>query len=234
MTKRTRFFLGHLTASIFIGLILITLVFGFWYPTPFAAAEGVTNIFMMLLAIDVIVGPILGYLVYKEGKKTLKMDLAVIIVIQLAAMLYGVYSITQSRPAWIVQNGSIFQLVRANAILPEDQKDAASEYQTNSWSGPKWVAVDAQHAQYERAAEPTLVPNVYTRLDVAVDRIRQNAKSLDLLENYNDQNRIKAVLNKYPEANAWMPLRTTGDGLVVLLQQQDAKVIAVVDLRPWQ
>lgn len=46
-----------------------------WYPTPLATAVGVTQIFLMMLAIDVTVGPILGFIVYKEGKKTLKMDL---------------------------------------------------------------------------------------------------------------------------------------------------------------
>lgn len=233
MSKRTRFFLGHFLASILIGVVLVTLVFGVWYPKPFAAAEGVTHIFLMLLVIDVIVGPILGYLVYKDGKKTLKMDLAVIIIIQLTAMLYGVYSITQSRPVWIVQNGSIFQLVRANAILPQDQKDAETDYKSNSWMGPKWVAANHQHPQYQRYAEQTLVPNVYTNLSAEKERIQQNAQSLEVLKNYNESSVLERTLSKYPTATAWMPLRTTGIGLVVLLDQQQ-RVVAAVDLRPWQ
>ena len=233
MAKRTRFFLGHLIASILIGAVLVTLVFGVWYPKPFAAAEGVTHIFLMLLVIDVIVGPILGYLVYKEGKKTLKMDLAVIIAIQVTAMLYGIYSITQSRPVWIVQNGSIFQLVRANAILQEDQKDAEADYQSNSWTGPKWVAVNHQHSKYERYAEQTLVPNLYTDLSIASARIQQYAQPLESLQQFNEPKTIKKILDAYPEAQSWMPLRTTGIGLTVLLDQ-DYKVIKVVDLRPWQ
>ena len=47
----------------------------------------------MLLAIDVILGPVLGFIVFKEGKKTLKMDLAIIIVLQLSALSYGLFSI---------------------------------------------------------------------------------------------------------------------------------------------
>ena len=58
----------------------------------------------MLLAIDVILGPLLGLLVYKEGKKSLKFDLSVIILIQIAALCYGVFSIEQGRPAWLVYN----------------------------------------------------------------------------------------------------------------------------------
>ena len=91
MSKRLKFFLSHLSLSILIALIVMGLVFFVWYPTPLAKAVGVTHIFLMILAIDVIVGPLLGLLVYKESKKSLKFDLTVIIFIQISALLYGVY-----------------------------------------------------------------------------------------------------------------------------------------------
>ena len=78
MSKRLKFFLSHLFISFLIALLVIGLVFFVWYPSPLAIAVGVMHIFLMLLAIDVIVGPVLGLLVYKKGKKTLKFDLSVI------------------------------------------------------------------------------------------------------------------------------------------------------------
>ncbi len=81
MSKRLKFFLNHFLLSFLIALLVVGLVFFIWYPSPLATAVGVTHIFLMMLAIDVIVGPILGLLVYKEGKKTLKFDLGVIIVL---------------------------------------------------------------------------------------------------------------------------------------------------------
>ena len=81
LSKRQNFFLGHLAISVIIALLVVGLVFFVWYPSPLATAVGVTHIFLMMLAIDVIVGPLLGLLVYKEGKKTLKFDLGVIIVL---------------------------------------------------------------------------------------------------------------------------------------------------------
>ena len=72
MSKRIRFFLGHLSSSVLVALIILSLVFFVWYPAPFAHAEGVTHIFLMLIAIDVIVEPLLTLLVYKEGKKKKK------------------------------------------------------------------------------------------------------------------------------------------------------------------
>lgn len=69
MSKRLKFSLSHLLLSFLIALLVIGLVFFIWYPSPLATAVGVTHIFLMLLVIDVILGPLLGLLVYKEGKK---------------------------------------------------------------------------------------------------------------------------------------------------------------------
>ena len=82
---RIKAFLIHGLVSISVALLVIGLVFFIWYPSPLAKAVGVTHIFLMLLAIDVIIGPVLGFIVYKEGKKTLKMDLSIIITLQLCA-----------------------------------------------------------------------------------------------------------------------------------------------------
>lgn len=232
MSKRTRYFFSHLMASSFLGIVLSFIVFYLWYPGPIAVAEGVTRIFCIILIIDIIVGPLLSLIIYKEGKGNLKIDLLLIILIQLAAMSYGVYSIMQSRPVWISQNGAIFQLVRANAILPQDQVKALIKFRQNGWWEPVWVAVNQADPKYELYSEPTLVPNLYIELRYAIPRIRKYAQSIDRLALFNTQHRINKELTKYPQAVSWMPLRTTGLDLVVLFDSEH-KIIGVVNLRPW-
>lgn len=233
MSKRIRFFLGHLSSSVLVALIILSLVFFVWYPAPFAHAEGVTHIFLMLIAIDVIVGPLLTLLVYKEGKKTLKMDLSVIIIVQLIALSYGMYSIAQSRPVWIAQNGDIFQLVRGNAIDTSYQNQAKAEYRHNGWFKPQWVAVDETHPKYEVFGEQTLVPYLYTDLKHANPRIVRNSQFLAALNQFNDPEKVQKILQQYPTATKWMPLRTTDLGVTVLVDAQGG-IVKVVDLRPWK
>ena len=142
MSKRLKFFFSHLSISFLIALLVIGLVFFVWYPAPLAKAVGVTNIFLMMLAIDVIVGPILGWLVYQEGKKTLKFDLSVIILIQIAALCYGVFSIEQGRPAWLVYNVDRFELVRKNELVDTNIQQAQPQFQKPSWFKSQYVATE--------------------------------------------------------------------------------------------
>ena len=142
MSKRLKFLLSHLFISCLIALFVIGLVFFIWYPSPLATAVGVTDLFLMLLVIDVILGPLLGLLVYKEGKKTLKFDLSVIILIQIAALCYGVFSIEQGRPAWLVYNVDRFELVRKNELVDTNIQQAQAQFQQPSWFKPQYVATE--------------------------------------------------------------------------------------------
>ena len=67
--RRYNFFSFHLVLSLFVGLVIILIVFLVWYPTPLATATGVTHLFLMMLAIDIVIGPILGLIVYKDNLK---------------------------------------------------------------------------------------------------------------------------------------------------------------------
>ncbi len=69
MNPRLKAFAIHLAISALIALTVIGLVFFIWYPSPLHTALGVTQIFLILLAVDVVLGPLLTLLVYKAGKK---------------------------------------------------------------------------------------------------------------------------------------------------------------------
>ncbi|WP_333653975.1 TfpX/TfpZ family type IV pilin accessory protein [Acinetobacter johnsonii] len=244
MSKRLKFFLSHLSISFLIALLVIGLVFFLWYQTPLATAVGVTQIFLMILAIDVIVGPILGWLVYKEGKKTLKFDLSVIIIIQIAALCYGVYSIEQGRPAWLVFHADRFELVRKNDILLENIDQAQSQFQHVSWSKPQFVAVKSavsiQQHQNDIFTEVlggislAQQPERYVELTEAKAKIQQRALPLKELELYNLKIEVEKTLAKYPKADAWLPLKATAVDMVVLVNKESASIIKIVDLRPWE
>ncbi|MGI1795085.1 TfpX/TfpZ family type IV pilin accessory protein [Acinetobacter variabilis] len=243
MPKRLKFFLGHLIVSILIALSTIILVFFVWYPSPLAKAASVAYIFVMLLIIDVILGPLLGLLVYQEDKKTLKMDLSIIILIQIVALGYGMYSIAQARPVWIAFNHDRFELVRKNEIKTENIMKAESQYQQPTLLQPQFVAVkqaiDPQVRQIEQMSAMlngislAQYPERYMSLDQAKIQIQKQSRDLSQLTHWNDKKIVQQYLSLYSKANAWLPLETYGLAMVVLINKEKAEVIKIVDLRPW-
>ena len=243
MSKRLRFFMGHLTISFCIALVILGLVYGIWYPVPLAKAVGVTHIFLMLLAIDVILGPILGFVVYKEAKKTLKFDLSVIILIQIAALVFGVYNIAQARPAWVIFNTDRFELIRNNDLVLSE-KAPQDEFAQVSWVGPQWAAVkvtnDVQQKNEDLFAEAlgglsiAQRPERYIDIDEEKATLRKRALPLSGLYQYNDKQQVNTVLAKYPQANHWLPMKALSIDMVVLVNKESASIIKIVDLRPWK
>lgn len=244
MSKRLNFFLSHLLLSFLVALFVVGVVFFIWYPSPLATAVGVTHIFLMLLVIDVILGPLLGLLVYKEGKKTLKFDLSVIILIQIAALCYGVFSIEQGRPAWLVYNVDRFELVRKNELVDTNIQQAQPQFQKPSWFKPQYVATefakDIQQRNDEMFAEVlggisiAQRPERYVELTQAKNQIQQRALPLVELQRYNQKTDVEKNLAKYPKADAWLPLKANAVDMVVLVNKESASIIKIVDLRPWK
>ncbi|MEG1855287.1 MAG: TfpX/TfpZ family type IV pilin accessory protein [Acinetobacter sp.] len=243
MSNRLKFFLSHLSISILIALFVMGLVFFIWYPAPLAKAVGVTQIFLMMLAIDVIVGPLLGLLVYKQGKKSLKFDLTVIIAIQISALLYGIYSIEQGRPAWLAYNLDRFELVRKNEIVDQNINQAKPKFQQVSWFKPQYVAVnfakDIQQRNEDMFAEAlggislAQRPERYVHFAEAKAQLQKRAQSLELLPQYNDKTVVEKTLAKYPKATAFLPMKASAVDMTVLINHK-GEVVKIVDLRPWQ
>ncbi len=242
MSKRLKFFLSHLSISLIIALLVIGLVFFVWYLSPLAAAVGVTQIFLMMLAIDVIVGPVLGLFVYKEGKKSLKFDLMVIIFLQLSALFYGIYSIEQGRPAWLVYNVDRFELVRKNEIVDQNINQAQPQFQQPSWLKPQFVATELSNNAQQRSDDMFAEvlggisiaqrPERYVELNKAKKQMQQREQKLELLQQYNNKTDVEKILAKYPQATAFLPMKASAVDMTVLIDQK-ANVIKIVDLRPW-
>src|SRR5690606_37348515 len=75
----------HSLFSLVLLSFALFLVFYFWYPAPLDQAMGVTNVFWIILVIDLILGPLLTFSVFNPKKKELKIDLLIIITIQFSA-----------------------------------------------------------------------------------------------------------------------------------------------------
>lgn len=241
-TAKFKFVTVHLIVSICVACITAAIVFFCWYPFPLNKAVGVTHIFLMMLGIDMVLGPFFTWLVYKEGKKSLKFDLIVVILIQVIALFYGVYKIADGRPGWLVYNVDRFELVKNNEIVMENPKQVQPQFKQPTWFKPQFVAAefakDKKQKNKEMFAEITSGisiaqrPERYVQLNQAKSKIQQRGISLKELNQVNNKEEVANVLAKYPEANAYLPLKASIVDMTVLVDAK-GQVVKIVDLRPW-
>lgn len=243
MSFRLRYFSLHLLASSTLAFIVLILVFWLWYPSPLASAVGVTSIFLILLGVDVVLGPLLTLLVAKEGKKSLRFDLAVIVAVQLAAFLYGMSVVAAGRPVWIVFAKDRFDLVQAHEIEQQNIEKADAQFQTVSWFGPRWAAArlpantdelnDLIFESVAGGADLPYRPDLYVSYESEVGVIKARSLPLSELDKVNPAHEVQLVLKKWPEATAYLPLMSRKKEMTVLISKESGAVIAVVPLKPW-
>lgn len=232
----------HLGISILIALVSLYIVFMVWHPAPLAKVVGVTHIFIMMLGIDVILGPLLTFIVARQGKKSLKFDLAVIIVLQFVAFTYGIYNIAISRPVYIAFDTSRFEVVQANNIPVESLEQAPAPYNSLGWGQPKFVGIkpienieqknDRLFVELETGVAPSMQPNLYEPLDNQWSIMSKQAKPLNQLKQRNNKNEIEDIIANHSEADSWLPLKGYESDAVVLLNKDKQRIIGIVDLRP--
>lgn len=70
--------------------------------------------------------------------------------------------------------------------------------------------------------------NVMWRLDKAKISIQKRAQDLVLLSKYNDPDSVKKMSNRYPKANAFVPLKANAVDMTVLIHKKTAEVIEIV------
>jgi len=248
MKSRIVAFFTHLIISGVVAAMAVYVVFFNWYPAPLHTAVGVTKIFLMLLAIDIIIGPVITFIVYKTGKKTLKFDLTVIALLQLVALGYGMNTVFEGRPAFVVFNVDRFDVSRAHAIDPASAEKAekiGNESAKISVLQPKWVAAvgskDAKRRQeilftsVQGGADWPQLPELFVPLAQVKAQVLVKAKPLQELRKLrgDDPSSLEALASWKDNEVKWLPLRGIKKDMVVLVDASSATVIEVLDINPW-
>lgn len=240
MSFRLRYFLKHLTASVIIGGVSAALVYYVWYPGVLAKAVGVSHIFLMMLAIDVTLGPLLTLILAKEGKKGLWFDLVMVIVMQLSALVYGLVHIAEGRPVWKVLN--VYR-VELNYADETDYNNTSSGFSHDSWVGPKWALVRPAKDKVEQSnwlidelegkKSPAKKAELFISMNKNWDNFSKEIQPLEKLIKFNNKNIVKKILEKYPDADGYLPLIGVDLDMTVLMSKKGRHIIKIVDLRPW-
>jgi hypothetical protein len=234
----------HLSVCIAVATLLLVLFWSVWYRAPLMDAAGGTQIFLMLLAVDVVLGPLLTLVVYKQEKKTLKFDLVTIGLLQIAALLYGVYTLLVARPVYVAALGHRFDLVHANEI---DEKELLAAQKKLPRFGPQWTGTKTANDPKEKervmfsalfGADYGHYPQHHQPLENMRDEILKNAQPISDLkkENPGDEEAIDRWLEKRgvkAEEVIYQGLKARAKDMAVIMDAKTAKVIGIAPFKPW-
>ena len=239
----------HLALSAVVGAIVLAVVYVGWYPDPLHRLMGVGSILAIVLAVDVVLGPLFTLIVFDRSKRYLKADLAVIALVQVAALAYGVWTVQQGRPAWVVFVKDRFEVVAPADVRPADRRDARDNPQAaaHPWS-PRWVAgtmPESPEARTQLLFEALSTgrdvqhyPRLYADYGLLGPAAGQRALPLSRLKALNPgrEQAIAALVSRLggsEQAIGYLPLRGSARDGAVLVTVADGRVRAVTDWAPW-
>lgn len=130
----------HLVLSILVLTAIAAVLVWRWYPPGLFHMAHADKLLLIIAGVDVVIGPLLTLIVFKTGKKSLKFDLTVIALLQVAAMAYGLYTVWQSRPVYMVGLVDRFRLVFATELDPNDLPQAPERFRRLPWLNVETIA----------------------------------------------------------------------------------------------
>lgn len=191
--------LVHFFISLSIFGMVLAWVWFVAYPDVYFSMAGAVQGLTLVFLVDVVLGPLLSFLVYnpKKSKKEIISDFAIIGLVQVGALLYGVNTLYQEHPKAVV----VYQKSSAT-VFNKRELDEAGLILTDSYS--KWgglpvavyspsVSKQAPYQTLSNSLDVIQETDKVTRLSLSAD----DKVALDNLEKTHGKLYVIAVLAKY-------------------------------------
>ena len=239
----------HFLISLVIAGLVLAVIYFVWYPGALFERAGGRHLLLVIVGVDVAIGPLLTLIVFVPGKKGLKFDLATIAVLQLAALAAGTWVLFESRPAYIVFVKDRFELMRANDYAPDElARSKSSRYVRMPLYGPQVVGTRLPQDREERnritfGASSGLdlqhMPQHYVPYETVKDEVRKAVLPLQDLAKYNPGGAGEVAglaerLGRPADSLGYLPMRAGNADLTVVVDRKSAEVLRIESLRPWE
>ncbi|UJS24380.1 TfpX/TfpZ family type IV pilin accessory protein [Thiothrix winogradskyi] len=236
----------HFTISAFILFSFLLIAFYIWYPTPYAEISGLNHLLLVLIGVDLVLGPLLTFIIFKKNKPSLKFDLTFIATIQLIAFIYGAHAIYQGHPVYISYAVDRFELIPAKDALPE--KAQHEEFKVSKLGFPKLAYAklpedrEARNALLFEAISglPDLErrPEYYEPFGNFVTAVLQKGLTPQQLSSTPESNqKLEVFIAKHGKtANdyAYLPLVGKEKDVLWVWDKATEQPVGTLDIDPWR
>lgn len=235
----------HLLASLAIAALAAALVFGLWYPGAYREMSGGRELFLLVTGVDVVLGPLLTLVAFdirKPGRE-LRRDLAVIGLIQLSALVYGLHTTYVVRPVALVFEVDRLRVITDDDVRKEELPAAQPGFRDLSITGPTLIGARVPAEGEERnealflglqgwdvGQRPTFWEPYHRSRPRALERSRPVQALLQRYAGRRDQlERALADAGLDPATARFLPVRARGDWVALMTPDGDVAGFAAFD-----
>ncbi|RMH11830.1 MAG: hypothetical protein D6698_15855 [Gammaproteobacteria bacterium] len=216
----------HFLLSLVVISAYLAIVFLLWYPEPFATLEKVTDAARVVIGVDLVIGPLLTFLLYKKDKPGLRFDLTMVVLLQVSALSWGIHITYSQRPVYVAYAEQLFSVVAASDL--QGQKPEDHGLSSSGWGDQKMVFVDLPKSPQEKLDLAMKHPNLYA----LVDRYRPfKAHLQEVLEGAVDMNdQIKEFPDMQATYEQWLKAHGGNDQPYAFIPIEGRKGLAFIVL----
>jgi len=238
----------HFLVTLALAACAAALIFLVWFPDPFQTMLGGTELFVLVVGCDLVLGPLISLVIYNSRKSRGKLvfDYTVIGALQLAALAYGVFILAGTRPVYVAFSADRLEVVTARDISDTELAAARDPaYRSLPLTGPQLVSIDVPAADHNDALFQSLAgneehmrPRFYVRYEGKLADIRKRAKTVEKLETKLPASKplVDAAIARLkipPERVRWLGVHNRKGFWTALIDFDDGKPIAYLDIDPY-
>jgi hypothetical protein len=234
----------HFLISVIVALAVVAAMYFLWYPTPYFQAMGGGGLLLLVVGVDVVLGPLITLIIFNTKKKSLKFDLMCIAIVQMVALAYGVSTMFQARPVYTVFNNNRFDVViAADMNADERAKVTNAMFRSLPIAGPQIVAMELPNEKKElervlfSGTDSRAFSQYYVAYESKAKEAATAAKPFTQIQKTNPAGaeKLKAFLTTkaLDETKVgFLPLYTRNEDMTVVLDKETGKILAIAPVVP--
>lgn len=244
---RTRAARIHLLISAAVVAAIFSIVFLIWYPGWTFRVAGAVDPLLVMVSVDIVLGPLLTLIIYKAGKPGLKFDLSFIATVQLIALFYGSYTLYSERPHYLV-----FAIDRVTLVANKnvDITKIGGELRAQNRIGnivKVFARPPAGRAEFQRFLDSVLFegqPDLERRAEFwepwlsGAQDVRASVRLLSEFDPANEleqaaiEDAVRRLGNAHPQLGL-LPVGGIEDDIGLLVDKESLELLGVIEVNPW-